>query len=546
MNNKEQNPWYKKLPTDPYNPTPTKVKKKGLPLWAWIVSGVVIVGIGFGIFAFVRFNSFKNDTFGGRNEASLLPTNTPKPTPTLAPRTTQAGKIVSVPTIAPVPTATPIPQETDPLIRKIKQGEKISVLVMGYGGGNHDGGYLTDTIMQIVFDPEKKAVSMINIPRDTWVNVPINGLKNGFWGKANSAFAYIMNLSTSQGISSRYRFNPEIPNSQIDAAALITRDVVENITGVPVDYWAAVSFDGFRDFIDAIGGIYVNVETPFDDYEYPRNDDPNIDPGVMHIHFDAGQQLMKGEKAIQYSRSRHSLQDGSDFGRSKRQMNVVAAVKEQVAKPDILLKTFPIMSALQGKVRTSLSFDQTLTLANYFRSSEGSSLMSNLIFAPFVLSNANFLNSDTTSDGAFILVPKEGEGNYKAIQEWIRNGLKVPQLRAENLRVQIQNATGQYVYANTATEIVRNYGLTVDEPLVANSQIFSEIVDYSNGKGKETVKALKNLFPNASIRPADLPYKGYVGPAVVVVLGKNYSQQPSPAQDKSGGTDNSYREVRPK
>jgi|GEM_PF-371004 len=546
MSKSDKTPWYNKLPANPYTSAPVKVKKKGFPIWAWIASGVFVVAIGFAIFAFVRFNSFKDDTFGGRNEASLLPTATarPIPTPTLAPRPTQPSKLVSiVPTVAPVPTATPVPQETDPLIRKIKQGEKISVLVMGYGGGNHDGGYLTDTIMQIVFDPVKHAVSMINIPRDTWINVPVFGSKNGFWGKANSAFAYIMNLSNSQGISNRYRFNSETPNSQIDAAALLTRDVVENITGVPVDYWAVVSFEGFRDFVDAIGGINVNVETTFDDYEYPRNDDPAIDPGIMHIHFDAGRQLMMGEKAIQYSRSRHSLQDGSDFGRSKRQMNVVAAVKEQVSKPDILLKTFPIMSALQGKIRTSLSFDQTLVLANYFRSSEGSSLLSNLIFAPFILSNANFLNSDSTSDGAYILIPREGEGNYKAIQEWIRSGLQVPELRAENLRVQIQNATGLYAYASTVTDLARNYGLTLDEPLVATPQIFSEIVDYSNGKGKETIKTLKNLFPNASIRPADLPYKGYAGPSVVVILGKNYI---SPAQDKFSGTDNSYKEVRPK
>jgi hypothetical protein len=70
-------------------------------------------------------------------------------------------------------------------------------------------------------------------------------------------------------------------------------------------------------------------------------------------------------------------------------------------------------------------------------------------------------------------------------------------------------------------------------------------VDYSNGKGKETVKALKTLFPNASIRTADLPYKGYAGPPILVVLGKNYIQQENAAQDKSG-TDSIYKEIRAK
>jgi LCP family protein required for cell wall assembly len=502
--------------------------KGGFPVWGWIVGGIVVVLIGFGIFAYLRFNNFKDETFSGRNEESLLPTETPTIVPTATPTLATTKEVSSVapkPTVTPVPTATPEP--VDPIIRKIKQGEKISVLIMGYGGGKHEGAYLTDTLIQVIFDPAHKAVSMINIPRDTWVYIPYGGKNIGFWGKANSAYAYVMNLDNPNGLSTRYRFDSSKPNTRIDSAAILTKDVVEGITGVKVDYWATVSFDGFRQFIDSIGGVYINVEKAFDDYEYPRNDDPAIDAGVMHIHFDAGRQYMNGEKAIQYARSRKSAQDGNDFSRSKRQMNVLSSVKEQVAKPDILLKAFPIMDALQGNVRTSLTFDEVTALANYFRSSEGAALSSKLTFVPLVLSSTNFLYAGSTSDGAFILVPNEGQGNYKAIQDWIRSAMIAPELRREDLRVQVQNATGLNKPLTLATELLKQRGFTVAQSGWANIQTYTEIIDYSDGKGIETLKALRNVFPNAAIKIKEVPWKGYNGPEVVVVLGKDYSTEES-------------------
>jgi LCP family protein required for cell wall assembly len=502
-------------------PLPNR-KKGGMPVWGWIVGGILVVLIGFGIFAFVRFNNFKEATFGGRNEASLLPTDTPKPQTVTAVQTTSAIKTIVAPTAIPIPTATPEPLE--PIIRNIKSGNKVSLLIMGYGGGNHDGGYLTDTIIQVVFDPQKKAVSMISIPRDLWVFVPYGGKGVGYWGKINSSFAYIMNMQDSSGLSSRYRFQTNNINSQIDASAILAKDVVENVTGVPIDYWAVLSFDGFRQFIDAIGGIYVNVEKTFDDYEYPRNDDPNIDPSFMHIHFDAGRQFMNGEKAIQYSRSRHSLQDGTDFGRSKRQMNVLTSVKEQVSKPDILLKALPIMNALEGKVRTSLNFEQVTALASYFKSGEGATLANNLLFIPLVLSTENFLTSAESTPSAYLLTPFAGQGNYKEIQSWIKSGLLSPQLRYENLSIQLKNATGLNSPLTTATDMLESNGLSVIQPEWATPQNTTEIWDYSQGKAKETLKVLKTVFPRATIKTGEVT-KNYSGPAMIVVLGKDFSQQ---------------------
>ncbi len=523
-------------------------------IWRWVAGGLVVALLSFGLYTYIRVSSFVDNSFGGRNEGSLLTVSPPaKAQTTLAARpTTQALPTVSAPPFA--PTATPRPARPDPaaiatapvalptpsqteanlpaIIQKIKRGEAFTALVMGYGGEHHDGGYLTDTILQVTFDPVKNAVTMVNLPRDLFVFIPYGGAKVGFWGKINSAFSYVMSQSSSTNLSSRYRFQADDPKSKTDAAANLLKDVVEGITNTPIDYWAVFSFDGFRKFVDAIGGVDVNVETTFDDYEYPANDDPSIDASYMHIHFNAGPQHMNGEKAIQYARSRKSVQDGNDFGRSKRQMRLIGSVKEQIARPDVMFKAFGMMDALQGNLRTSLSLDEARALMDYYRGGEGAASIKNLLFVPQVLSTNNFLSDGSSNDGAYILFPQAGQSNYKAIQEWLARGREFPQLRVEGLKVQVQNGSDQQTLLNRLTKELDQNGLDLLSPVWANSTASTTIFDYSNGKALNTLKTLTNSLPNATVQTLKKPTTS--GPDVVVLLGSDYGS-PANAGSREGG-----------
>jgi polyisoprenyl-teichoic acid--peptidoglycan teichoic acid transferase len=546
-------------------PGSKNVSKKGknasparILAWAAGIFGVLLVI--FAIFLYIRFTSFVDSSLGGRNETSLLdPTTTrgakPSPVASIAP-------IVSIPTQTPglvapapngptiaasAPTATPTPrlESLAPIVQKIKRGEPISVMVMGYGGGNHEGRYLTDTILQLTYDPLKNAVTIVNLPRDLYVFIPYGGQKIGFWGKINSAFSYVMELNTPNGLSPRYRFDSTDPNSKIDGAVNLLKDVVENVTYTPIDYWAIFSFDGFRRFIDAIGGVYVDVDIAFDDYEYPRNDDPRIDAGVMHIHFDEGVQLMNGEKAIQYARSRKSAQDGNDFGRSRRQMRLIGAVQQRVMQPEVMLKAFNIMDALQGNIRTSLKLDEARALLDYYRS-EGAANFRNMLFVPQLLTT-NFLTSGSTSDGAYILFPYAGQGNYKAIQEWLQRGRDFPELRSENLKVQVQNATGQYYDTNKLTDAFDNAGLDTVQPVWSRVMTTSVIIDYSeSGKSANTIKALQTQLPGLAVQTGKKPFPE--APDVVVMLGRDFLKAPSSTNNNTGGsktTDDAFSGIVP-
>ena len=524
-------------------------KTKKIHWWRIAAVGIIAILAFFSLFIYIRINSFVDNTFNGRNETSLL---------TQAPLTTEAPLPIATSPTEPLTTAvvptqaqgeqTPIPKEFQPtsnpvpfpvpptttgltptsiaainypeVIRRIKQGEQISMLVAGYGGGDHDGAYLTDTILEITYDPLKNAVTMVNIPRDLFVFIPYGGPKVGYWGKINSAFSYIMLQQNSSDLSPRYRFQSGNINTQVDAAANLLKDLVEQVTGTKIDYWVTFSFDGFRKFIDAIGGIDVNIDTTFDDYEYPANDDANIDASVMHIHFDAGLQHLQGEKAIEYARSRKSLQDGNDFSRSKRQMKIISAVKEKATSPDIMFKVFGLMDALQGNMRTSFSLEEAKGLMAYYQG-EGRSFFNSLILVPEILSNANFLTDASTSDGAYILYPDAGQTNYTVIQNWLKLGREFPQIRVEGLRVQVQNGSGQQGAGLKLTNRLTEQGIDTLTTTGADPTPTSTIIDYSGGESTNTLKAITALIPGVTVKTMKKP-PGQLAD-IIVVVGKDYT-----------------------
>lgn len=519
-------------------------KSKRPNLWVWTGVGLLIILSGIALFVYLRTSSFVNATMGAYSAPSLL-TKTVAPGPTTVPTATPAPTTASVvvvagtptgvaPTATPLPSPTPTPDNSPEIVQRIKRGERVTALILGYGGGGHDGGYLTDTIMVVSFDPARKAVTMVNIPRDLYAFVPYGGPKIGYWGKINSAFSYVMEVANPSQLSPRYRYTDD--QSRMDAAANLTKDIVEEVTGIPIDYWAVWSFDGFRRLINAIGGVDVTIDTAFDDYEYPANDDASIDASVMHIHFDAGPAHLDGERAIEFARSRHSLQDGSDFNRSKRQMKIVQAVKEKMARPDILFKGLDIMEALQGRMRTSLSFNEARGLADYFRSSEGSAKLNNLLFVPQILSS-NFLYDSSSASAGYILIPQAGQGNYKDIQDWLEGAIAAPEIRYENLTVQVQNGTGLgSKFSLTATADLKAQGFNVLQPLWANTVTTTQILDYSNGKAVRSLKALNQLFPDATVK-SELKKPYPEGPDLVVVLGQDYAAGPAKKPNPTPGNE---------
>ncbi|MFA6361501.1 MAG: LCP family protein, partial [Candidatus Shapirobacteria bacterium] len=222
-----------------------------------------------------------------------------------------------------IPTATPTP---DPLA-------PYSILLLGYGGGAHEGGTTTDTIMVAKIDPRNKEISLISIPRDLWVPIPING---------DETKSFKINAAYPVGLSKEKQYqNKKVEFTGEAGGGELAKYVVEQVVGFKIDYFAAIDFDGFTKMIDILGGIDIKVEKTFDDLFYPIEaniDDPcgKTDEEMKSLeatmsgdkleqqytcryealHFDKGIQHMDGIMALKFARSRHSATDGGDFNRA--------------------------------------------------------------------------------------------------------------------------------------------------------------------------------------------------------------------------------------
>ena len=184
---------------------------------------------------------------------------------------------------------------------------------------------LTDTIMVVSIDENGKKPVLISVPRDLWVSeVP---------SKINSVYPLV--LASEKTKTS----DVEVANKvAIDSTVSAVREVV----GIPIHYYVIVGFDVFKDAVDSVGGIKINIDTTFDDYLYPvegMEAAPNESDRYLHIHFDAGLQVLNGEKALQYTRSRHSVntEEQGDFARARRQQKVIEALKSTILSSGTLL-----------------------------------------------------------------------------------------------------------------------------------------------------------------------------------------------------------------
>lgn len=410
-----------------------------------VLAAIVALSITGGVYANYRVNRFVESTFRPEEtppitafgETPTVPivaqaTNTPTLTPTLEPPTpthdprdpntptprptpTATAVLTPTPNFTPTsaftPTATPLPVGNSSVIRRLNAGERISVLLIGFGGPGHDGGYLTDTLQVMSFEPKSGTATLISVPRDLWIQIPSYQGRGGYWGRINEAYTI--------GMGQVDRADMNVPYSKHAAGGQMAMQAVSQVLGIPIDYWISLDFVGFRQFIEAIGGVDVEVQRTFTDTQYPNNDDANVDPSYRTVHFDAGLQHLNGERAIEFARSRYSPEDGSDFGRARRQQLLMTAVKEKVLRVETLPKLLGLLDAFEGHLRMSFSFSEAKDLLGWGQAQVRSDRQ--FAIRTGVIDSGQLLYGAVSSGGASILLPRAGQGNYSAIHSWVND-----------------------------------------------------------------------------------------------------------------------------
>jgi LCP family protein required for cell wall assembly len=400
--------------------------------------------------------------------------------------------------------------EPGSLAWKIKHDQRVNILLLGYGGPGHEGPYLADSIMILSIKPASRQAVMISLPRDLWVKIP--ALPNGgnLTGKLNSAYAIGTDHKSYPNVSSEWKTD----TGGGDLAA----QTVSRITGQHIDYWVGIDFKAFRDVVNALGGVRLNVPSALDDPYYPKGETT----GTMHIHFNAGWQQFNGEQALEYARSRETT---SDFDRSKRQQSVMLAVRQRVLSLNAVPRLFDLLTALKDNVRTSLRPAEMHQLADL-----GGQLQEKDIRHVGV-DTTNLLRNTVSSDGQYILVALDP--GYATLQHYLESVLPERSALAEQVPVRVEDGSGRYwlpygvgTPATIVASLLQNEGWNASSaPLSGPRLATTEVRDASGGKGSRTAAWLGAYFhvPVVVVAPAPAV------PSITVVLGTDFTERAFPA-----------------
>lgn len=199
----------------------------------------------------------------------------------------------------------------EPTTNLVNADGRTNLVVLGMGGEESKNQNLTDTIIFLSIDHSGGDTLMLSLPRDLW----LESMK----AKINTAYHY----------------------GGLD----LVKSSIKEVLGQEVHYVFTIDFEGFKQAIDLLGGLKINIERSFDDYRYPipgkENDpcggDPEYQCRYEHLHFEAGWQMLDGTMALKYVRSRNAEgEEGTDFARARRQQNLILALKNNLMTTKVI------------------------------------------------------------------------------------------------------------------------------------------------------------------------------------------------------------------
>ncbi|MFH0948225.1 MAG: LCP family protein [Elusimicrobiota bacterium] len=187
----------------------------------------------------------------------------------------------------------------------------------------------SDVIIFLSYNPKKRFLDIISIPRDTKISVEGVAIR-----KINQLYAYTYKKTKSH-----------------HAASESVRNELQKILGTDIQFYAQVDYSGFRNLIDVLGGVQVEISQPM-------NYDDNW--GKLHIHFSTGTYLLNGQKALEYIRYRTG--DRADLDRILRQQGFVREVMNRVKEPRVIMNFPKIVKILYNNIHTNISVWDIMTV----------------------------------------------------------------------------------------------------------------------------------------------------------------------------------------
>ena len=235
-------------------------------------------------------------------------------------------------------------EESELLVSTKPLTEPFTVLVMGVDSESTDGldanaAFNGDTLILVTFNPKTLTATMFSMPRDLYVPIISSSGRNLGYNKINSSAAY--------GTAS-------------------TVNTVENLTGIEIDYFVKVNFQGVIDLVNALGGIDVEVEQPdYDYYVSQWGEGVLCESGadrtyVNMVCMNTGWQHLNGEQALAYARNRHGFLE-SDLARNRHQQQIIEAIAKKVAQTASFSDFEKLLDTISNNIATNMQTNQILS-----------------------------------------------------------------------------------------------------------------------------------------------------------------------------------------
>ncbi len=338
---------------------------------------------------------------------------------------------------------------------------------------------LSDVMLLLKFDPEKKKLVMLSIPRDTRTEIEGHGVK-----KINAA--------------------------NVDGGPALTAKSVSNLLdGVGIDRYIRINVLGVGKLIDALGGVTVYV---------PKNMKYQDDSQHLYINLKAGKQHLNGDQALQLLRFRHD--ENGDIGRIQRQQMVMRALMDQSLNPTTLAQLPKILDVVKEHIDTNLTVEELLALVGYGARTNRSNMQ--MLMVPGRFSEKNEFDASywlPNRDRIAAMMAENFDVNAPHQQQSNDPG---------SLRIAIQDSTGGD--RSKMRPLIRSLeqagyrNVYVSKPWGEPLEVTHIVAQQGDGNSAESIR---NSLGFGEVR---VESTGNLGSDVTIQLGKDWLQQTNPVE----------------
>ena len=264
--------------------------------------------------------------------------------------------------------------------------ERLNILLIGSDQRPGEGTHNTDTLIVVSIDPIAKQVAMFSLPRDT-VDVPLPP------GPARQAFGSVYTRKINAFWTSVRKRDDLFAGDEKKNLPGYNglKAIMGNLYGLDIKYFIEVNFDGFKNVVDAMGGVTINVQVPVSDDRFP-----SVNGSLRRVYIPSGIQHMTGAEALRYARSRHG---SNDFDRGIRQQRVLLSLREQADPQELIPRLPALVKALQSTVKTDIPANQLAPLLGLASNVDTKNIRSYVFTPPF------YQKEYLSSPRGYIIVP---------------------------------------------------------------------------------------------------------------------------------------------